>query len=34
MNELYSKLYKETEKIKQWKLAVESKLNQKESARK
>ncbi|NXK42987.1 SYCP1 protein, partial [Piprites chloris] len=30
MNELYSKLYKEAEKIKQWKLTVESELNQKE----
>ncbi|NXU19592.1 SYCP1 protein, partial [Pardalotus punctatus] len=30
MNELFSKLYKEAEKIKQWKLAVESELNQKE----
>ncbi|NXC24144.1 SYCP1 protein, partial [Campylorhamphus procurvoides] len=30
MNELYSKLYKEAEKIKQWKLSVESELNQKE----
>ncbi|XP_026719886.1 synaptonemal complex protein 1, partial [Athene cunicularia] len=30
MNELYSKLYKEAEKIKQWKLTVESELKQKE----
>ncbi|NWV72586.1 SYCP1 protein, partial [Dasyornis broadbenti] len=30
MNELFSKLYKEAEKIKQWKLTVESELNQKE----
>uniref|UniRef100_A0A8C3BJ99 Synaptonemal complex protein 1 n=1 Tax=Cairina moschata TaxID=8855 RepID=A0A8C3BJ99_CAIMO len=30
MNELYSKLYKEAEKIKRWKLTVESELNQKE----
>eukprot|EP00075_Anas_platyrhynchos_P011554 XP_027300807.1 synaptonemal complex protein 1 isoform X3 [Anas platyrhynchos] len=30
MNELYSKLYKEAEKIKRWKLTVESDLNQKE----
>ncbi|XP_048781753.1 synaptonemal complex protein 1 isoform X3 [Lagopus muta] len=30
MNELYSKLYKEAEKIKRWKLAVESELKQKE----
>ncbi|XP_053825166.1 synaptonemal complex protein 1 isoform X2 [Vidua macroura] len=30
MNELFSKLYKEAEKIKQWKLSVESELNQKE----
>lgn len=30
MNELYSKLYKEAEKIKQWKLSVESELKQKE----
>ncbi|XP_017695133.1 PREDICTED: synaptonemal complex protein 1 isoform X4 [Lepidothrix coronata] len=30
MNELYSKLYKEAEKIKQWKLTVESELTQKE----
>ncbi|NWQ71239.1 SYCP1 protein, partial [Neopipo cinnamomea] len=30
VNELYSKLYKEAEKIKQWKLTVESELNQKE----
>ncbi|NXT67151.1 SYCP1 protein, partial [Chaetops frenatus] len=30
MNELFSKLYKEAEKIKQWKLAVESELSQKE----
>ncbi|XP_065596417.1 synaptonemal complex protein 1 [Cyrtonyx montezumae] len=30
MNELYSKLYKEAEKIKQWKTAVESELKQKE----
>ncbi|NXB59727.1 SYCP1 protein, partial [Struthidea cinerea] len=29
-NELFSKLYKEAEKIKQWKLTVESELNQKE----
>ncbi|NXX53634.1 SYCP1 protein, partial [Scopus umbretta] len=29
-NELYSKLYKEAEKIKQWKLTVESELKQKE----
>ncbi|NWV96439.1 SYCP1 protein, partial [Machaerirhynchus nigripectus] len=30
MNELFSKLYKEAEKIKQWKFTVESELNQKE----
>ncbi|NXJ68073.1 SYCP1 protein, partial [Rostratula benghalensis] len=30
MNELYSKLYKEAEKIKRWKLTVESELKQKE----
>lgn len=30
MNGLYSKLYKEAEKIKQWKLTVESELKQKE----
>ncbi|XP_036260996.1 synaptonemal complex protein 1-like isoform X8 [Molothrus ater] len=30
MNELFSKLYKEAEKIKQWKLTVETELNQKE----
>ncbi|NXT83289.1 SYCP1 protein, partial [Zapornia atra] len=30
MNELYSKLYKEAEKIKWWKLTVESELKQKE----
>lgn len=30
MNELFSKLYKEAEKIKQWKLTVESELDQKE----
>ncbi|NWX48495.1 SYCP1 protein, partial [Steatornis caripensis] len=30
MNELYSKLYKEAEKIKQWKLTVESELKQQE----
>ncbi|XP_009886784.1 PREDICTED: synaptonemal complex protein 1 [Charadrius vociferus] len=30
MNELYSKLYKEAEKIKRWKLSVESELKQKE----
>ncbi|KFQ22486.1 Synaptonemal complex protein 1, partial [Mesitornis unicolor] len=30
VNELYSKLYKEAEKIKQWKLTVESELKQKE----
>ncbi|XP_040472389.1 synaptonemal complex protein 1 [Falco naumanni] len=30
MNELYSKLYKEAEKIKQWKQTVESELKQKE----
>ncbi|XP_058717431.1 synaptonemal complex protein 1-like [Poecile atricapillus] len=30
MNELFSKLYKEAEKIKQWELTVESELNQKE----
>ncbi|KAF1461091.1 Synaptonemal complex protein 1, partial [Pygoscelis antarcticus] len=30
MNELYSKLYKEAEKIKQWKLTVESEIKQKE----
>ncbi|XP_023801663.1 synaptonemal complex protein 1-like [Cyanistes caeruleus] len=30
MNEMFSKLYKEAEKIKQWKLTVESELNQKE----
>ncbi|KAM9369403.1 synaptonemal complex protein 1 [Phaethornis superciliosus] len=30
MNELYSKLYKEAEKIKLWKLTVESELKQKE----
>ncbi|NXS19136.1 SYCP1 protein, partial [Mystacornis crossleyi] len=30
MSELFSKLYKEAEKIKQWKLTVESELNQKE----
>ncbi|NXE43259.1 SYCP1 protein, partial [Ptilorrhoa leucosticta] len=30
MNELFSKLYKEAEKIKQWKFSVESELNQKE----
>ncbi|NXI00357.1 SYCP1 protein, partial [Pachycephala philippinensis] len=30
MNELFLKLYKEAEKIKQWKLTVESELNQKE----
>ncbi|XP_010153488.1 PREDICTED: synaptonemal complex protein 1, partial [Eurypyga helias] len=30
MNELYSKLYKEAEKIKQWKLTTESELQQKE----
>ncbi|XP_037982026.1 synaptonemal complex protein 1 [Motacilla alba alba] len=30
MNELFSKLYKEAEKIKQWKLTMESELNQKE----
>ncbi|NXP45928.1 SYCP1 protein, partial [Heliornis fulica] len=30
MNELYSKLYKEAEKIKWWKLSVESELKQKE----
>ncbi|XP_068035071.1 synaptonemal complex protein 1 [Anomalospiza imberbis] len=30
MNELFSKLYKEAEKIKQWKLSVESELKQKE----
>ncbi|NWV36011.1 SYCP1 protein, partial [Grantiella picta] len=30
MNELFSKLYKEAEKIRQWKLTVESELNQKE----
>ncbi|KAM3654111.1 LOW QUALITY PROTEIN: uncharacterized protein VK521_017370 [Ammospiza maritima maritima] len=30
MNELFSKLYKESEKIKQWKLTVETELNQKE----
>uniref|UniRef100_A0A669QFS2 Synaptonemal complex protein 1 n=1 Tax=Phasianus colchicus TaxID=9054 RepID=A0A669QFS2_PHACC len=30
INELYSKLYKEAEKIKRWKLAVESELKQKE----
>ncbi|KAM6041050.1 synaptonemal complex protein 1 [Theristicus caerulescens] len=30
MNELYSKLYKEAEKIKRWKLNVESELKQKE----
>ncbi|OXB73667.1 UNVERIFIED_CONTAM: hypothetical protein H355_017089 [Colinus virginianus] len=30
MNELYSKLYKEAEKIKRWKTAVESELKQKE----
>ncbi|NWV24226.1 SYCP1 protein, partial [Origma solitaria] len=30
MNELFSKLYKEAEKIKQWKLTVDSELNQKE----
>ncbi|XP_059340620.1 synaptonemal complex protein 1-like [Ammospiza nelsoni] len=29
-NELFSKLYKEAEKIKQWKLTVETELNQKE----
>ncbi|XP_058717404.1 synaptonemal complex protein 1-like [Poecile atricapillus] len=29
-NELFSKLYKEAEKIKQWELTVESELNQKE----
>ncbi|KAM3654553.1 uncharacterized protein VK521_016454 [Ammospiza maritima maritima] len=30
MNELFSKLYKEAEKIKHWKLTVETELNQKE----
>ncbi|NWU24622.1 SYCP1 protein, partial [Dyaphorophyia castanea] len=30
VNELFSKLYKEAEKIKQWKLTVESELKQKE----
>uniref|UniRef100_A0A8B9D2I6 Synaptonemal complex protein 1 n=1 Tax=Anser cygnoides TaxID=8845 RepID=A0A8B9D2I6_ANSCY len=30
MNELYSKLYKEAEKIKRWKVTVESELKQKE----
>ncbi|KAL9822717.1 synaptonemal complex protein 1-like [Geothlypis trichas] len=30
MNELFSKLYKEAEQIQQWKLTVESALNQKE----
>ncbi|NWH61808.1 SYCP1 protein, partial [Geococcyx californianus] len=30
MNELYSKLYKEAEKIKRWKLTMESELKQKE----
>ncbi|XP_041568246.2 synaptonemal complex protein 1 isoform X3 [Taeniopygia guttata] len=30
MNELFSKLYKEAEKIKQWKLTVESELDEKE----
>ncbi|KAM8795964.1 synaptonemal complex protein 1 [Eudromia elegans] len=30
MNELYSKLYKEAEKIKRWKITVESELKQKE----
>ncbi|XP_032843167.2 synaptonemal complex protein 1 [Tyto alba] len=30
LNELYSKLYKEAEKIKRWKLTVESELKQKE----
>ncbi|NXD69928.1 SYCP1 protein, partial [Eolophus roseicapillus] len=30
VNELYSKLYKEAEKIKRWKLTVESELKQKE----
>ncbi|KAM7004215.1 synaptonemal complex protein 1-like [Passerculus sandwichensis] len=30
MNELFSKLYKEAEKIKQWKRTVETELNQKE----
>ncbi|KAM6994032.1 synaptonemal complex protein 1-like [Passerculus sandwichensis] len=30
MNDLFSKLYKEAEKIKQWKLTVETELNQKE----
>ncbi|NXD77732.1 SYCP1 protein, partial [Halcyon senegalensis] len=30
VNELYSKLYKEAERIKQWKLTVESELKQKE----
>nr|XP_009937334.1 PREDICTED: synaptonemal complex protein 1 [Opisthocomus hoazin] len=30
MNELYSKLYKEAEQIKRWKLTVESELKQKE----
>ncbi|KAM3654203.1 synaptonemal complex protein 1-like [Ammospiza maritima maritima] len=30
MNELFSKLYKDAEKIKQWKLTVETELNQKE----
>ncbi|NXX42096.1 SYCP1 protein, partial [Tricholaema leucomelas] len=30
MNELYSKLYKEAEKIRRWKLTVESELKQKE----
>ncbi|NWR61093.1 SYCP1 protein, partial [Bucorvus abyssinicus] len=30
MNELYSKLYKEAEKIRRWKLSVESELKQKE----
>ncbi|NWI20207.1 SYCP1 protein, partial [Crypturellus soui] len=30
MNELYSKLYKEAEKIKRWKVTIESELKQKE----
>ena len=31
MSRLYSKLYKEAEKIKKWKVGVESELKQKEN---